>query len=169
MIESAMTQDILKYQAKFIGNFSAREAVCIGIGVAAGLGAFFGPLSEMPITTRIYIAAPIMVPFFLFGFLKPMGQPLEKVLGQVIYDNFICPPIRTNEIHHTAMEKYEADPEFDLAKYSSPLYTASESASEPADTEAGKADKKTKSQQKKKSGSSKEKKVARSKEYKAIR
>ena len=40
----------------------------------------------------------------ILGFLNPMGQPLEKYLGKVIYDNFICPSIRRKEVKYPEYE-----------------------------------------------------------------
>ena len=142
MIECAIPQDILKYKTKFIGNFSVREVVCLGLGAAAGLTSFFTFLSGLDNMPRMYITAAIIVPFFLFGFFKPLGQPLEKIIVQVVYDNFICPPIRKYEIRRPAYEKYLRN-----------------------DTSEDESDE----TKKKKKSAGKEKKIMKSKQYKAIK
>lgn len=113
MIECAIPQDILKYKAKIVGNFSAREAVGLASGIIVGLGAYFTFLSDLSMDAKMYISAFLMVPFFLLGFLNPMGQPLEKYLGKVIYDNFICPSIRRKEVKYPEYELYKKEGHFD--------------------------------------------------------
>ena len=148
MIECAIPQDILKYKTKFIGNFSVRETVCIGLGGMAALASYFTLLSGLGTQPRMYISAFIAVPFFLFGFFKPLGQPLEKILIQIVYDNFICPPIRKYEIRRPEYENYLKDkPALGIVD------------SEELD---GKS-------KKKKKKNSQEIKIAKSKEYKSIR
>lgn len=106
MIECPIPQDILKYKTKFIANFSIRETVCLGLGGIAGALGYILFFKNMGMYPKMYLSAILAVPFFLFGFLKPLGQPLEKILVQVIYDNFICPPIRKYEIRYPEYEKF---------------------------------------------------------------
>lgn len=111
MVESPIPQDILKYKAKFVANFSAREAVCLGIGAALILLGFFNLFSWVPnISYRICASAVLGLPCFMLGFFKPLGQPLEKYLTILIWDNLICPPTRRKEVHHPEFEKYDKKP-----------------------------------------------------------
>ena len=85
MIECAITQDILKYKSKFVGNFSAREALWLVIGGGTSLISYFYFLAGIEGNARMYISGAIAIPFFLIGFLRPFGQPLEKILWQIIW------------------------------------------------------------------------------------
>lgn len=144
MIECAMPHDILKYKAKFIMNFTVREFVCLTTGGISCLLSYFTFLKNIP--GRMYLAALIAVPFFLIGFTHPFGQPFEKIVGQIIFDNFICPVKRQYEIRHP---EYEAFLQFGKI------------TTEPTEE----SDKKKKSPKKQQT---KEKKIKKSKEYKAI-
>ena len=108
MIECPVPQDILKYEAKVVGGFAAREAVCIFIGGVMGLAAFFTIGSNISdITIKIIITALFALPGFVVGFVKPLGQPFEKIIWIIIQDNFLTPVKLPKEIHHPELEKYE--------------------------------------------------------------
>lgn len=107
MIESPIPQDILKYKAKFIGNFTAREAIWLTVGGISCLISFFFLFPDLTTNIKIIISACIGLPFFLIGFVRPLGQPIEKIAGVLIMDNFIAPPVRKNEVRHPELEKYE--------------------------------------------------------------
>ena len=154
MIETSMPQDILKYKTKFLGNFSLREAVFAALGAGAALLTFFS-LGFGNTITKIYISAIMAVPFFLFGFIKIYDLPFEKALAIIIYDNFLCPAIRKNEIIFPEYEKYRAG-----------LLEIKTSASLEEEQSSSKKRTKKKSQN---SQTKAKKKVKASKEYKAIR
>lgn len=154
MIECPIPQDILKYKTKFVAGFSVRETVCLGLGGFVGLCGFFFLFKDLSQYPRIYLSAALIVPFFLFGFLKPLGQPLEKILLQIIYDNFVCPQVRKYEIRYPEYEKYTK----------SNLQSLENNLDSGEDTEEDFKKRKRKKTKKKK----KDIKVARSKEYKAI-
>lgn len=157
MIESAIPQDILKYKQKFIGNFSLREIVCIGLGLAAGALSYFYIFGFLSGNAKVYVSAFVILPFLLFGFCKPWGQPLEKVLFFIIYDNFICPPSRKYEIRYPKFESYLKDRDY-----------LENMGKEIVETDSSKDEKSGKNKNKK-NQKNQVIKVAKSKEYKAIR
>lgn len=153
MIECPIPQDILKYQAKVIGGFSAREAICLFIGGVCGIAAFFTIGSTISdITVKIIITAIFALPGFIFGFVKPLGQPFEKIVGVIIQDNFLTPTKLVKEIRHPELEKYERTRQWMLSE---------EYLSEEAKAE-GKG-------KKKKSNQKSEIKIKPSKQFKAMR
>ena len=105
MISCPMPQDIFKYKAKFIGNFTTRQLIWGGLGVAASIGSYLYILPEIDIyfnlnfsqELRLYISGFLGVPFLAMGFLKIYEQPLERILPQLITDNFITPAKRYKE------------------------------------------------------------------------
>lgn len=107
MVESPIPQDILKYKTKFVSNFSLRETIFLALGGIAGATAFFTFLSSFSLRPRILLTALCATPFFVFGFFKIVEQPLEKVLVEIIIDNFLTPLKICKEIHHPELEKYE--------------------------------------------------------------
>lgn len=166
MIEANMPQDILKYKTKFIGNFSMRETVCGGIGIAVALWGYFGIFSSFSSTVRMGGSACICLPFLLAGFWKPMGMTFEKALTTIVVDNFIAPAKRKYEVKHPDYIKYLQTGE--LPKTAEEL--AKETAEAEAEEETGKKKKKKNKKQKEQKNSSQKKvKIIASKEYKAIK
>lgn len=107
MIEMQMPQDILKYKPKFIANLSFREAGFAAVGLVATFSSeyyWFFSLGRQAVAVG---GTCVFLPFLLFGFKRPFGQRLEKVLFQVIMDNFIAPVKRRKETRHPEFEKYE--------------------------------------------------------------
>ena len=108
MIECNMPQDILKYEAKFVGNFTMRQTIWGGAGLAGALIGFFGFFSGIAdVTTRIVSSATIAIPFFLIGFLKVYGQPVEKSVSAILMDNFIKPAKRPYKREYPMLTKWE--------------------------------------------------------------
>lgn len=105
MIECQIPQDILKYKAKFIAGLTARQAVFGFLGIISGLGSYFTILSKIPSQPRLWITAVIVLPFLLFGFIRPLGMSMEKAIAQIVIDNFIAPANRVNETIHPEYEK----------------------------------------------------------------
>lgn len=108
MIECAIPQDILKYKAKVVGGFAAREAVCLFIGAVLGFFGFFtfGKYFDNA-TAKIIVTAAFAMPAFVVGFVKPLGQPFEKIAWVIVEDNFLTPMKLLKEIRHPELEKYE--------------------------------------------------------------
>ena len=108
MIECAIPQDILKYKAKVVGGFAAREAVCLAIGAICGFIGFFSIGKYFDdMTIKIIIIAAFAMPAFIVGFVKPLGQPFEKIAVVIVQDNFLTPSKLLKEIRHPELEKYE--------------------------------------------------------------
>lgn len=108
MIEAPIPQDILKYKTKFIGNFSMRETACLALGVIAIVYPYLTFIKdwEMGLTYKIVISALFGMPFFAFGFVQLLGQPLEKVLFPMFMENFVYPMTRKKETHRPEFEKF---------------------------------------------------------------
>lgn len=156
MIECPIPQDILKYKAKVVAGFALREAVCLTIGTICGVLAFFNFAKYVDnITLKAGIIAIFAMPAFIVGFVKPLGQPFEKIAIAVIIDNFITPPKLLKEIRHPELEKYERTRQWMLTE----------------EFQEGNAEGGKKTSAKKKSSSKKntEIKIKPSKTYKAIR
>lgn len=99
MIGLPLSQDVLKYEAKFALNLTTRKCICYGLGAAALLTIFFLLPKTLTFTVKATISACIGIPFFLWGAIEIFGTKPEKVLLPIIIDNFIAPCVRKNEIH----------------------------------------------------------------------
>ncbi len=149
MVESPMPQDILKYKAKFIANFTARQVVFVMVGVAVGIATWF-MTGGLAMNVRIVVAGIVGALFASPGFIFIFGQPIEKVLPAIITDNFLAPAVRKKETHFPELEKFERS-------------RAWRTAEENAEAEENAANKK------KKKKVPKQDKIAKSKNYPAIK
>lgn len=106
MLECQMPQDILKYKAKVIGGFTAREAVFLFVGGVIGIISNLTFLMSTAWLIKVVVTAFLVLPIWAFGFIQLFDLPLEKALGQIIFDNFICPMKRTNSILYPEYNKF---------------------------------------------------------------
>ena len=107
MIECNMPQDILKYEAKFVGNFTMRQTIWGGAGIAAALAGWFFVFRNVNDTSlRIIYSALIALPFFLIGFVKIYGQPFEKFVGVFFWYNVLSPSKRPSITQFPEYEKW---------------------------------------------------------------
>lgn len=107
MIERPVPQDILKYKQKAIKNFSARECIWGGIAAVIVIAGMVNNTGITDTTHRAIVSAIPAVPFCLIGFVKIYGVPFEKIIGPIVFDNFICPIKRKKEYHNKSFEEYE--------------------------------------------------------------
>ena len=87
-------QDILKRESKIMGNFSARQIICLGIGIGLGILVAVAMGDGFEIKTRITVGAIAAMPALVIGFKKIYDQPIEKMLPVIIEDNFLLPAKR---------------------------------------------------------------------------
>lgn len=104
MIGIPITQDILKYEAKFALNLTTRKCIFYGLGATAVLTSFFLLFKDFSFTFRACASICIGIPLFLWGAVKPFGVNPEKIIGPIIFDNFIAPSVRIKEIHMTVYD-----------------------------------------------------------------
>lgn len=106
MIGAPIPQDVLKFESKLIGNFTAREAVIYGAGIIVAATVVFKAIpSYIDVNTKLIVGTLIMLVFFAWGHAKPFGQPLEKVIFPIIEDNLLKPSVRIKAYDRTEHEK----------------------------------------------------------------
>lgn len=87
-----MTDDIRRYKAKAMGNFSLRQAAFIFAGVL--LGGLFAVLIPLPLSIRLIFALVIATPPIICGFITLDGCPFEVILIKWVYSNILTPSQR---------------------------------------------------------------------------
>ena len=104
-IEREILQDITKYKTRFIGPFSVREIVCIGIIVAIDVPAFL-------ILSQFFVMSFVMpcliflaLPAALCGFFPIYDMPFEKFVISIIQTQILSPRIRKYK-GKTGVEKF---------------------------------------------------------------
>lgn len=99
MAISRKTQkDIGQYEPKFIGPFTGRQSAAVGIGGALCFATCY-VLKQMNLDamTMFMICALIIIPFFVFGWIKPYGLKVEDFIKEYYHYHYISPHIRPYE------------------------------------------------------------------------
>lgn len=97
-------QDLSKVKSKVLLNLTKRQLLCFGGGALVGVPLFFlfkGPLGS---SNALMCMMLVLIPAMLFGLYEKNGQPLEKVLVQMIRVCFLRPkvrPYRTRNFYDT--------------------------------------------------------------------
>ena len=91
----SIPRDLSKVKTKVFFNLTRRQLVCFGLGAAAGLPVFF-IIKHLgtDISSDVMGMMVVMIPFFLFAMYEKNGQPLEKILKQIIRAKFERPKTR---------------------------------------------------------------------------
>lgn len=93
-------KDLSEVKTKVLFNLTKRQLICFGIGAAIGIPAFFLLRSFTGTSPAAIVMVVIMLPFFLFAMYEKNGQPLEKVLRNIIQVCFLRPKQRPYETNN---------------------------------------------------------------------
>ena len=77
-------KDLTKVKTKVAFNLTKRQLVCFGGGAVLGVPLFFllkGPLGSSAAAMSMIL---VMLPFFMLGIYEKNGQPLEKVVRNIL-------------------------------------------------------------------------------------
>ena len=102
-------KDLTKVKTKVMFNLPRRQLICFGGGALIGVPLFFilqKPLGNSSASLSMIL---VMLPFFLLAMYEKNGQPLEKVLGNILRVCFLRPkqrPYRTNNFY-AALERQD--------------------------------------------------------------
>ena len=112
----SIPRDLSKVKTKVFFNLTKRQLICFGAGAAVGLPVFFviKLLFGADISSAVMGMMIIMLPFFLFAMYEKNGQPLEKLLKQIINAKFKRPKIRpykTNNYYACLLRQASAERE----------------------------------------------------------
>ena len=111
MIEMPIPKDIMKYESKLVGPFTARQTltgVCCIIIAAVWFAAAFRSMSH---DVWACLLAVFCTPVLIFNF-KPYGIPMEKFLGSVFVSMFLSKPqkvYRTGNRFAVLTQSYEKE------------------------------------------------------------
>ena len=95
-------KDLSKVKTKVAFNLTKRQIVCFGGGTLIGVPRFFllrGPVGNSVAAMCMML---VMLPFFLLAMYEKQGQPLEKILANIIRVSIIRPkerPYKTNNFY----------------------------------------------------------------------
>ena len=95
-------KDLTKIKTKVMLNLTKRQLISFGSGALLGVPLFFLAKPHMSVSTAALLMVLSMLPFFLLAMYERNGQPLEKILYQLIQSRFIRPkkrPYQTNNFY----------------------------------------------------------------------
>lgn len=105
MITVEMPQDIRKFEPKFFGQLTFRQTVCMAIGIVIA-----APIALLVPFAPIYkfvVAAVMLIPFLMAGWMKPEGMNFEVYLIRMIYYNVLTPKVRRVKAENAYRKSYE--------------------------------------------------------------
>lgn len=107
-------KDLTKVKTKVMFNLTKRQLVCFGSGALVGVPLFFllkGPIGTSAASMCMVV---ILLPFFLLAMYEKNGQPLEKILGNIIRVSITRPkqrPYKTNNFYAVLERQEQLDKE----------------------------------------------------------
>ena len=107
-------KDLNAVKTKVLLNLTKRQLVCFSAGAALGVPLFFLLKAHTGVSTAAICMILLMLPFFLLAMYERNGQPLEKILYQLIQSRFIRPkkrPYRTDNFYAAVERQTNLDKE----------------------------------------------------------
>ena len=103
-----------KVKTKVMFNLTKRQLVCFGSGALLGVPLFFLLKGPVGTSTAAMCMVVLMLPFFLLAMYEKNGQPLEKILRNMIRVCFLRPrqrPYKTKNFYAVIMRQNQLDRE----------------------------------------------------------
>ncbi len=116
-------KDLTQVKTKLVLNLTKRQLICFGGGALAGVPVFFLLRKPVGNSAAALCMMLFMLPFFLLGIYQKNGQPLEKVLGNIIRVCFLRPrerPYKTNNFYAVLERQNQLDREVYRIVYGNP-------------------------------------------------
>ena len=103
-------KDLNAVKTKVLFNLTKRQLICFGSGAAVAVPLFFLCKSIMHTSAAAIIMIIVLLPFMLLAMYEKNGQPLEKIVRNIIEVCFLRPkvrPYKTNNFY-TVLERQDA-------------------------------------------------------------
>ena len=95
-------KDLTKVKTKVMFNLTKRQLICFTGGALLGVPLFFLLRGSAGNSTAALCMMFVMLPFFMLAMYEKHGQPLEKIVGNIIRVTVIRPrqrPYQTNNFY----------------------------------------------------------------------
>ena len=95
-------KDLNAVKTKVLLNLTKRQLICFGAGAALGVPLFFLLKAHTGVSTAAICMILLMLPFFLLAMYEKNGQPLEKIVRNIVQVCFLRPkqrPYATNNFY----------------------------------------------------------------------
>ena len=107
-------KDLTNVKTKVLFNLTKRQLLCFGGGALVGIPLFFLLTGTMGTSVAALCMILVMLPFFLLALYEKQGQPLEKILGNILKVTVIRPkerPYRTANFYSLLERQAKLDKE----------------------------------------------------------
>ena len=107
-------KDLNAVKTKVMFNLTKRQLICFGSGAAVGVPLFFLCKSFMNTSVAAIIMIIVMLPFMLMAMYEKNGQPLEKIVWNIVQVCFLRPkqrPYQTNNFYSVLERQEKLDTE----------------------------------------------------------
>ena len=107
-------KDLNAVKTKVMFNLTKRQLICFGSGAAVGVPLFFLCKSFMNTSVAAIIMIIVMLPFMLMAMYEKNGQPLEKIVRNIVQVCFLRPkqrPYQTNNFYSVLERQEKLDKE----------------------------------------------------------
>ena len=104
----SVPKDLSKIKSKVLFSLTQRQLICFGVPL------FFLLRNRIGVSSAALVMMFVMVPAFLLAMYEKNGQPLEKVLWNIINVLFLRPkqrPYRTNNFYAVIERQQKLDKE----------------------------------------------------------
>ena len=102
-------KDLNAVKTKVMFNLTKRQLICFGSGAAVAVPLFFLCKTFMSTTVAAILMILTLLPFMLMAMYEKNGQPLEKIVRNIVQVCFLRPkqrPYMTNNFY-TVLERQE--------------------------------------------------------------
>ena len=107
-------KDLNAVKTKVMFNLTKRQLICFGSGAAVGVPLFFLCKSFMNTSVAAIIMIIVMLPFMLMAMYEKNGQPLEKIVRNIVQVCFLRPkqrPYQTKNFYSVLERQEKLDKE----------------------------------------------------------
>lgn len=95
-------KDLNAVKTKVLFNLTKRQLICFGSGALIGVPLFFILKAHVAASVAAICMMIVMLPAFLLGMYEKNGQPLEKIVRNIVQVAFLRPkqrPYQTNNFY----------------------------------------------------------------------
>ena len=103
-------KDLTAVKEKLLFNLTKRQLICFGSGALIGIPVFFLTKGILGTSVSTVLMILVLMPFMLLAMYEKHGQPLEKIVRNIIEVCFLRPkvrPYKTNNFY-TVLERQDA-------------------------------------------------------------
>ena len=107
-------KDLNAVKTKVLFNLTKRQLICFGGGALIGVPLFFILKNHISPSGAALSMMLVMLPAFLLGLYEKNGQPLEKIIRNIIRVAFLRPkerPYQTNNFYAVLERQDQLDKE----------------------------------------------------------